>query len=182
MPEGGLRCPGVGALARGFAMVCRVSAELPRTTSPSRDVWGSRAGLVPSREVSQREACRGWWFRHHGRPGSACRCRAAAALSRKWGAVRSAWWGGSGSSWWPFSEEERTAVTAARPVVAPWSHTTVRRCHHIPTWDTCGPNLLVFHVAKNPFLKSSKTKDLFISSPNKTKLFPFLPTDASNVP
>lgn len=154
VPGWGPGCPAAGVLARGFAVVCRVSVELPRTTSPSGDLWGPRAGPVPSREVSQREACRGWWLRRHRSPCSACRCCVGAALSRR-GAVRSAWRGGLGSSRWWFSEEERTAVTAVHSAVAPWSHITACNCHHVPTWDTCGPNLLVFHVAKNPFPKSS---------------------------
>lgn len=146
---------GAAVLSRGFAVVGRVSAELPRTTSPSRDLWGSKAGLAPSTDVSRWEACWGRRLRLRHRPGSACQRCVGAALSRRRGAVCSAWRGGAGSSRRRFSEEERTAVTAAHSAVAPCSDLTGRRCHHIPTRDARTPNLLDFHVAKNPFLKAS---------------------------
>lgn len=142
---------GAAVLSRGFAVVCRASAELPRMTSPSKGVWGSKAGLVPSTDVSQWEACHGQRLRLRHHPGSACQRRVGAALSRRRGEVCSAWWDGVGSSRQRFSEEERTAVTAVHSVVALWSDLTVHRCHHIPTWDTRAPNLLDFHTAKNPF-------------------------------
>lgn len=48
------RCGGAGAaaLSRGFAVVCGVTAELPRVTSPRRDL----SGLAPSTDVSRWEA------------------------------------------------------------------------------------------------------------------------------
>lgn len=146
-------CAGATVLSHGFAVVCRVSAELPRTTSPSRDLWGPKVGLAPSAYMAQWEACHGQQLRLQ-HPGSACQCRVGAVLSQRRGAVCSAWWDGVGSSRQWFSEKT-TAVRAAHSAVALWSDLTVHRCHYIPTWDIRAPNLLDFHMAKNPFLKAS---------------------------
>ena len=115
---------GAAVLSCGFAMACRVSAELPGMNSPSRDLWGCEGGLAPSTDVSRLEVCQGWRLRLRRRPQR----RVGAAWSRRRGVVCSAWRGGTGSSRWWFSEEERTAVTATCSAVS-----------RLPPLVTCTP-------------------------------------------
>lgn len=171
------RSTGAEAQAHGFAEQCRVSAELPRTMSPSRDPQGSKVVLAPHASAGSM-------------PGPAAQASAASwhdvLVSCRSGVVSESWGGVLGvvgshglfSSVGLWEEREQQSQLRSSAAVRPYSTCIT----HIPTWGTRTPNPLDFHMAKNSFLKASQIEDFFISSPNSIKLFPFLPPNTCSTP
>lgn len=164
-------------------MLCRASAELSRT-SPSRELWGSEAGVTCSVAVSLWEAC------PSGKrvPVGSVAGRAAQASASSWPRASAA----SCRSGVVSEEGGRLLCVAgarglfsAAPLcrggteVTAWSHPAVPPRPH-PGHAHTKP--LGLSAAKDPFLKVKIFVPLCTSCPTETRLFPFLPTSTCNHP